>query len=89
VVFGLGTKLVPRVHAVEINVAHAKLDREMNNATRCCIALLATRLIPVVMATWPSRLNHPVIHEARGARLGLESIAAQKYGPPEVGLHDL
>jgi len=42
-------------------------------------------LIPVVTATWPRRLNQPQIHEAKGALLGVESIAAQKYGPPLVG----
>ena len=26
-----------------------------------------------------------MIHDASGALLGLESIAAQKYGPPDVG----
>ena len=42
-------------------------------------------LIPVVTATCPRRLNQPQIHEAKGAFLGVESIAAQKYGPPLVG----
>lgn len=41
--------------------------------------------MPVVTATCPRRLNHPVIHDANGARFGGESIAAQKYGPPLVG----
>lgn len=27
----------------------------------------------------------PVIHDASGAFSGLDNIAAQKYGPPEVG----
>lgn len=34
-------------------------------------------LIPVVTATWPSRLNQPVIHDASGALSGLVSMAAQ------------
>lgn len=42
-------------------------------------------LIPVVTATWPRRLNQPQIHEAKGAFFGVDSIAAQKYGPPLVG----
>ena len=42
-------------------------------------------LIPVVTATWPRRLNQPQIHDAKGALLGVESMAAQKYGPPLVG----
>lgn len=58
--------------------------------------------MPVVIATWPRRLNHPnfmlniqgfsttkdhepVIHDASAAFSGSESIAAQKYGPPDVG----
>lgn len=44
-----------------------------------------TNLIPAVTATWPRRLNQPQIHEMKGAFLGVESIAAQKYGPPLVG----
>jgi hypothetical protein len=47
--------------------------------------LTQDHLIPVVIATCPRRLNQPVIHDASGALLGLESIAAQKYGPPDVG----
>ena len=39
----------------------------------------------MVTATCPSRLNHPVIHEAKGALDGFDNIAAQKYGPPDVG----
>ena len=42
-------------------------------------------LIPAVTATWPRRLNQPQIQEMKGALLGVESIAAQKYGPPLVG----
>ena len=42
-------------------------------------------LIPVVTATCPRRLNHPVIHDASGALDGFDNIAAQKYGPPDVG----
>jgi len=44
--------------------------------------------MPVVTATWPRRLNHPVIHAANGAPFSVESLADQKYGPPEVGLDD-
>ena len=42
-------------------------------------------LIAVVAATCPTRLNHPVIQDAKGACWGLEIMAAQKYGPPLVG----
>lgn len=41
--------------------------------------------MPVVTATCPRRLNHPVTQDANGAERGGESIAAQKYGPPLVG----
>ena len=44
-----------------------------------------TSLIPVVIATCPNRLNQPVTQDAKGAPLGLEIMAAQKYGPPLVG----
>lgn len=46
---------------------------------------VSSHLIPVVTATCPSKLNQPVIHEANGACLGSDNIAAQKYGPPLVG----
>lgn len=35
--------------------------------------------------TYPIRLNQPVIQDAKGALVGVLSLAAQKYGPPEVG----
>jgi hypothetical protein len=44
-----------------------------------------TSLIPVVIATCPNRLKQPVTQDAKGAPLGLEIMAAQKYGPPLVG----
>ena len=46
---------------------------------------MVSYLIPVVTATCPRRLNHPVIHDASGALDGFDNIAAQKYGPPDVG----
>ena len=42
--------------------------------------------IPVVTANWPTKLNQPVNQEKNGAYLGGASIAAQKYGPPAVGI---
>jgi hypothetical protein len=36
-------------------------------------------------ATWPRRLNHPVIQLAMGALDAGTIIALQKYGPPDVG----
>ena len=35
-------------------------------------------LIPVVTATWPSRLNQPVIQDMIAADRGVDNIAAQK-----------
>ena len=82
-----GTKLVSIVATVDMKVAHAKLWeclisilRNLKSSGKCI-----TNLIPVVTATWPRRLNQPQIHEVNGALLGVESTAAQKYGPPLVG----
>lgn len=74
------------VATVEMKVAHAKL-RECLVQQRAKLQALweMGNLIPVVTATWPRRLNQPQIHEAKGALLGVESMAAQKYGPPLVG----
>ena len=76
VVFAEGTKVVSNVASVEMNVAHAKLfsSGEEPDVYR----EIATHLIPVVTATWPSRLNQPVIHDAKAACSGLQSMAAQK-----------
>ena len=42
--------------------------------------------MPVVTANWPTKLNHPVTQLKKAAVLGVgASMAAQKYGPPEVG----
>jgi hypothetical protein len=45
-------------------------------------------VIPVVTATWPRRLNHPVIQDAKAACFGGARRADQKYGPPLVGMED-
>lgn len=36
--------------------------------------------------TCPTKLNHPVAQEKNGAYFAGASMAAQKYGPPEVGM---
>jgi hypothetical protein len=45
-------------------------------------------VMPVVTATWPSRLNQPVTQDARGACFFGARIADQKYGPPADGIAD-
>jgi hypothetical protein len=42
--------------------------------------------MPVVMATWPRRLNQPVTQAAKGACFLGARMAAQKYGPPAEGM---
>jgi hypothetical protein len=44
--------------------------------------------MPVVTATWPSKLNQPVTHDANGAYFLGARIADQKYGPPADGIAD-
>lgn len=39
----------------------------------------------VVTVQSPTSVNHPVIQDANGAHFLVESMAAQKYTPPEVG----
>ena len=84
VVFALGSKVVLKVAAVEMKFAHAKLSI-CQPRTKDTTVAQETHLTPVVTATCPSKLNQPVIHDASGACDGLLSIAAQKYGPPDVG----
>lgn len=86
-VFSVETKSVPKVATVEMNVAQAKLHFNRNQCSAVDISLTgaATHLIPVVTATCPRRLNHPVTHDAKAAFWGSDNIAAQKYGPPLVG----
>ena len=74
------------VAAVEIKLAQAKLGEGTQISSRVhATGNAITSLIPVVTATCPNRLNQPVTQDAKGARWGLEIMAAQKYGPPLVG----
>lgn len=76
---GVGSKSVPRVAAVAMKFAHAKLViRRSVHGLNHSFGTDELYLIPVVTATCPSRLNHPVIQLINGADSGGESIAAQK-----------
>jgi len=59
---------VPIVAAVEMKLAHAKLDEEGDPSGMYWILVKQrTYLIPVVTATCPKRLNQPVTQDAKGA----------------------
>lgn len=44
------------------------------------------KVIPVVAAICPSRLNHPVTQLINGTYFFGAKTAAQKYGPPALGI---
>lgn len=79
VVSGVGSNEVPKVQAVEMKLAHAKL-RKVSSFKTAIKHWFEGKLylIPVVTATCPNRLNQPVIHDAIAAFSFLDSIAAQK-----------
>jgi hypothetical protein len=58
-VFGVGVNEVPMVAAVEIKFAQAKLTSEEKSSPARGKSMECTDLIPVVMATWPNKLNQP------------------------------
>lgn len=88
-VFAVGVKLVLNVAMVEMKVAHAKLIYDRSDSVRIFHVsngyikpvmdiVRSPYLIPVVTATCPKRLNHPVIQEANGA-LDLENHEAHQF----------
>ena len=50
----------------------------------CGVGRTSEYSMPAVIATWPSRLNHPVTQLASGLCLPARRLL-QKYRPPEVG----
>lgn len=64
----VGSKLVWNVAIVEMNVAQAKLRTGCHDF---CFPAFSRQespyLMPVVTATCPSKLNQPVIQDAKGA----------------------